>query len=63
MTGMEAEVLVETCENDIPEGYTANYVRTRINVSAKEAGISIIGDIPIYIALDSAEVWAEPRHS
>ena len=24
-------------------------------------GISIVGDIPIYIALDSAEVWAEPR--
>ena len=44
MTGKEAEVLVETCENDIPEGYTANYVRTRINVSAKEAGIKA-GDI------------------
>ncbi len=28
---------------------------------ANEAGISIIGDIPIYIALDSAEVWAEPQ--
>ena len=26
-----------------------------------DAGISIIGDIPIYIALDSAEVWAEPH--
>ena len=44
MTGREAEVLVETCENDTPEGYTANYVRTRINVSAAEAGIKP-GDI------------------
>ncbi|MBE6970010.1 MAG: 4-alpha-glucanotransferase [Ruminococcaceae bacterium] len=25
-------------------------------------GISIIGDIPIYVALDSADVWAEPGH-
>ena len=28
---------------------------------ANKKGISIIGDIPIYIALDSAEVWAEPH--
>lgn len=28
---------------------------------ASKKGISIIGDIPIYIALDSAEVWAEPQ--
>ncbi len=25
-------------------------------------GIKIIGDIPIYVALDSADVWAEPRY-
>ncbi|MCR5153601.1 MAG: 4-alpha-glucanotransferase, partial [Lachnospiraceae bacterium] len=28
---------------------------------ASEAGIKIIGDIPIYVALDSADVWAEPH--
>jgi len=28
---------------------------------ANGEGISIIGDIPIYVALDSAEVWAEPQ--
>lgn len=27
---------------------------------AHEKGVSIIGDIPIYVALDSADVWAEP---
>ena len=27
---------------------------------AKEKGIGIIGDIPIYVALDSADVWANP---
>ncbi len=27
---------------------------------ADEKGISIIGDLPIYVALDSADVWAKP---
>lgn len=27
---------------------------------ANDAGISIVGDIPIYVALDSAEVWVYP---
>ncbi len=28
---------------------------------AHERGIGIIGDLPIYVAMDSADVWAEPR--
>lgn len=28
---------------------------------ARKAGIGIIGDVPIYVALDSADVWAEPQ--
>ncbi len=28
---------------------------------AAEKGVSIIGDIPIYVAMDSADVWAEPQ--
>ena len=28
---------------------------------AEKAGVSIIGDIPIYVALDSADVWAKPQ--
>ena len=28
---------------------------------AKEAGISIIGDVPIYVPYDSVEVWASPE--
>lgn len=28
---------------------------------ANERGIQIIGDIPIYVALDSADVWANPQ--
>lgn len=44
MTGRTAEVLVETAADGIPEGYTANYVRTKITSGA---GISEIrsGDI------------------
>ena len=28
---------------------------------ANERGIKIIGDLPIYVSLDSCEVWAEPK--
>ena len=28
---------------------------------AQEAGVQIIGDVPIYVPLDSADVWAEPE--
>ena len=28
---------------------------------AKEKGVAFIGDIPIYVAMDSADVWSEPR--
>ncbi len=31
-----------------------------LKTHANENGIQIIGDIPIYVALDSADVWAEP---
>ena len=30
----------------------------RVHAYAKERGISIVGDIPIYVAYDSADVWA-----
>lgn len=29
---------------------------------AKEKGIGIIGDMPIYVAMDSADVWANPHY-
>ncbi|MBQ7447222.1 MAG: 4-alpha-glucanotransferase [Eubacterium sp.] len=32
-----------------------------VRAYAKENGISIIGDIPIYVALDSADVWTNPK--
>ena len=44
MSGKTAEVLVETVVNGIPEGYTANYVRTKIDAGADSAQIKS-GDI------------------
>ena len=33
----------------------------KLRAYAKEQGIRFIGDIPIYVALDSADVWSEPH--
>ncbi len=33
----------------------------RLKAYAHDKGIEIIGDIPIYVALDSADVWANPK--
>lgn len=32
----------------------------KLRLYAKEKGIGIIGDLPIYVALDSSDVWADP---
>ncbi len=34
---------------------------TSLKAYANEKGIQIIGDVPIYVALDSADVWASPK--
>ena len=33
---------------------------TKLKKYANEKGIQIIGDIPIYVAFDSADTWANP---
>ncbi len=33
----------------------------KLKAYAGEKGIGIIGDLPIYVAMDSADVWAEPQ--
>ena len=35
--------------------------RQKIKAYANKNGISIIGDLPIYVAIDSADVWANPK--
>ena len=34
----------------------------RLKAYANHRGVQIIGDLPIYVAHDSAEVWAHPEH-
>lgn len=34
----------------------------KLKAYANEKGIGIIGDIPIYISMDSADIWAEPSY-
>ena len=34
---------------------------TALRTYAKEKGIRIIGDVPIYVPLDSADLWADPQ--
>ena len=33
----------------------------KLRAYAHEKGVGIIGDMPIYVALDSADVWADPK--
>lgn len=33
----------------------------KLRLYAREKGIKVIGDIPIYVALDSADVWSHPE--
>jgi 4-alpha-glucanotransferase len=33
----------------------------RLRRRAKELGVSILGDMPIYVAMDSADVWSRPE--
>ncbi|MBR3750856.1 MAG: 4-alpha-glucanotransferase [Clostridia bacterium] len=41
--------------------YTAITQWLRIKSYAEAKGIKIIGDIPMYVALDSSDVWASPK--
>lgn len=56
MTGKTAEVLVETVSDGIPEGYTANYVRTKITEGADVSEIRS-GDIVKGVISDSDGVF------
>jgi 4-alpha-glucanotransferase len=34
----------------------------RVRAEASRRGVALFGDVPIYVALDSADVWANPRY-
>ncbi|MDR2509984.1 MAG: 4-alpha-glucanotransferase [Spirochaetaceae bacterium] len=43
------------------EQYTAYEQWLSLREEARSLGVSIIGDMPIYVALDSADVWSHPE--
>lgn len=53
------------CEEEISFYKYIQYVFDRqwkkLKTYANENGIEIVGDIPIYVALDSADAWANPK--
>jgi 4-alpha-glucanotransferase len=54
----------ERCSNDIEIFKTWQFFFfeqwSNVRRYANDRGIKIIGDLPIYVALDSADVWADP---
>ena len=38
-----------------------DYQWAKVRAKAKERGVQILGDIPIFVALDSADAWANPE--
>ena len=53
-------------KDDIEYQYFVQYLFSRqwnaLRAYAREQGIRIIGDVPIYVPLDSADVWANPEN-
>lgn len=56
----------EHLRDDVEYQYFVQYVFSRqwnaLRAYALEQGIRIIGDVPIYVPLDSADVWANPEN-
>lgn len=56
----------EHLRDDVEYQYFVQYVFSRqwnaLRAYAREQGIRIIGDVPIYVPLDSADVWANPEN-
>ena len=63
--GNAIDYYYEKCEKEITfyEFLQYQFFRhwTKLKKYANDKGIRIIGDIPIYVALDSADVWAHPH--
>ena len=56
-----AEVLADIIEFFRFQQYEFMKQWTKLHEYAAENGVSIIGDIPIYVAFDSADTWANPE--
>ena len=66
---MRLPSVLESCRKELSEQirfvYFQQYLFFRqwnaLHAYANSQGIQIIGDVPIYVPLDSADVWAEPK--
>ncbi len=66
---MRIPEVMETFRNDLESEISFQYFLqyqffrqwTALRQYANQKGIMIIGDVPIYVPLDSADVWANPR--
>ena len=66
---MRLPSVLESCRKELAEEirfvYFQQYLFFRqwnaLHAYANSQGIRIIGDVPIYVPLDSADVWAEPQ--
>lgn len=61
----EVEEFANSHSREIDEWKAIQYLFFKqwdaLKAHANEAGISIIGDLPIYVSLDSADVWSNPE--
>jgi 4-alpha-glucanotransferase len=64
----EAEALIEWRDRLRPETNAHKFAQfeffrqwERLKVHCNQRGISVMGDVPIYVAHDSADVWAHPE--
>ena len=56
-TGLLAEDIA--CEICVQYWFDQQF--TALRAYAREKGVKILGDLPIYVSLDSADVWSEPE--
>ncbi len=60
-TGIEALGLEESIQDEIFYQYIFFNQWKRLREYANNRGIQIIGDIPIFVSLDSSDVWSSPE--
>ncbi len=53
--------LADACEAQRFQQYVFHVQWARVRASAARRGISIIGDVPIFVAADSADAWSHPE--
>jgi 4-alpha-glucanotransferase len=53
--------LADSIERCMFEQFLVDWQWQRLRRHARERGVAILGDLPIFVAWDSSDVWAKPR--